>query len=147
MKVILLQDVKGTGKKGDIVKVSDGYAHNFLLKNNYAKLVDNTILNESKMAKEAQSFHYNEDLQSAKDLAKKLNDAVVVYKTKIGENGKVFGSVTSQEIANNLKEQGYDINKRQLVLKEPIKYAGNYIVEIKLFTGVVAKIVVQVIAE
>ncbi len=144
MRIILLEDVKGTGKKGEIVNVNDGYAKNFLFKNKLAKSSDNSALNENRLAKEAEKYHYNRELSEARELATKLKQVEVLIKTKGGVNDKVFGSITSQEIAENLNKQGFSINKKQLVLNENIKYAGNYVVEVKLFKGVVAKITVKV---
>ena len=144
MKVILLQDVKGTGKKGDLVDVSDGFAQNFLLKQKKAKLADNTAINQKTMADSSKEFHYNQDLENAKSLAKKLNDLTLTFAIKAGDNGKIFGSITSAEIADELKKRGYDISKKQIVLDSPIKFAGNYTVEAKLFAGVVGKIKVEI---
>lgn len=139
MKVVLLLDVKGTGKKGDVVEVSDGFARNFLLKNKKAVVADNTALNLNKQAKDAKNYHYEQDKQAAIALAEKLNNASVTLEVKGGENGKTFGSVTSKEIAEALNKQGLEIDKKQIVLKEPIKVAGEYQIEAKLFAGVSAK--------
>ena len=144
MKVILLEDVKGTGKKGDIVEVSAGFAQNFLLKNKKAKVADNSALNENRMAKESADYHYQQELANAKSLAEKLKNAVATIKIKGGENGKVFGSVTSQEISAELVKMGYNISKKQILLSSPLKFAGRYTVEIKLFKGVSQKITVVV---
>ncbi len=139
MKVVLMQDVKGTGKKGDVVEVSDGFAKNFLLKNKKAVVADNTALNLNKQAKDAKDYHYEQDKQKAMALAEKLKDVCVNLNVKGGENGKTFGSVTNKEIADELIKINLNVDKKQIVLKEPIKYAGEYTIEAKLFVGVSAK--------
>lgn len=144
MKVILLQDVKGTGKKGELVEVSDGFAQNFLLKQKKAKIADNTAINQKSMADSAKQFHYNQELEQAKELAKKLKEVVLSFEMKAGDNGKIFGSITSAEIADELKKQGYNVSKKQIALDSPIKFAGKYTVDAKLFVGVVAKIQIEV---
>ena len=144
MKVILLVDVKGTGKKGDLVEVSDGFAQNFLLKQKKAKLADNSAINQKQMSDKAKEFHFNQDKQNAEALAKKLDNVMLHFSVKAGDNGKIFGSITGAEIADELKKQGYDVSKKQIVLESPIKYAGVYKVTIKLFTGISAKVSVEV---
>jgi large subunit ribosomal protein L9 len=144
MKVILLQDVKGTGKKGDVCEVSAGFAQNFLLRTGKAKIADNSALNENRNAKIAKDYHYNQDKLHAEELAKKLNGLTLNLKIKGGESGKIFGSITSAEIAEELKKDGYDVSKKQIVLQSPIKFAGRYSIDIKLFAGVVAKIAVVI---
>lgn len=144
MKVILLTDVKGTGKKGDICDVSDGFAQNFLLKTKKAKIADSCAINENNQAKKAKEFHYEQDKQKAIELKSKLDNLNLLMSIKGGSNGKAFGSITGLEIANELKKQGYNVDKKQIVLKEPIKLAGAYQVDLKLFVGVVAKITIKV---
>ena len=144
MKVILLQDVKALGKKGDLVEVSDGYARNMLIKKGLAKEATAVEVNSLRIKNEAQEFHRKEEEKRLRDLAARLNKNVIVCKVKAGEKGRIFGSVTSQEIANSLVEQGYQVEKRMISLKEPIKTLGHYNVEIKLMSGVIAKIVVKV---
>ena len=144
MKVILLQDIKGTGKKNDIVDVAPGFAQNFLIKNKKAILADNTAVNLNRQAKEAQNYHYEQDRLKAIEVKKQIDGMAIALEVKGGENGRVFGSVTSKEIADKLVELGYDISKKQIVLKEPIKNKGFYDIEIKLFVGVITKIKVEV---
>ena len=144
MKVILLQDVKGTGKKGEIHEVSDGYARNMLIKKGLAKEATAVEINSLKIKNEALEFHRKEEEKRLRDLAAKLNKNTIVCKVKAGEKGRIFGSVTSQEIANCLNEQGFAVEKRMIVLPDPIKSLGNYTVEIKLMAGITAKIVVKV---
>ena len=144
MKVILLEDVKGTGKKGEIVEVSGGFAQNFLLKQKKAKIADNSAINQKQMSDNAKQFHYEEDKSAAMELAKKLNNVTLHFTVKAGDNGKIFGSITGAEIAEELKKDGYEISKKQIVLDSPIKYAGVYKVTVKLFVGISAKISVEV---
>lgn len=140
MKVVLLSDVKGTGKKGDIVNVADGFGKNFLLKNNLAKIADNKAISENKNQKEANLYHKAMEKQAAEELAKKIENKTVTLKIACGDNGKIFGSVTSKEIAENLsKLLGVEIEKRKIVLESPIKQVGNYKITIKLYPEVSAK--------
>ena len=140
MKVILLADVKGTGKKGDLVDVSDGFAQNFLLKQKKAKIADNTAINQKMMADNSKEFHYQQDKQKALDLKKKMEQTTLNFSVKAGDNGKIFGSITNAEIADELKKLDMEVSKKQIVLDSPIKFAGNYKIEVKLFVGVVAKL-------
>lgn len=147
MKVVLLKDVKGTGKKGEIKEVSDGYAKNFLLKNGSAKVATASALNENSMQKEAHAYHKEMEKQDAKALAEKLKNVKLVMTIKCGENGKLFGSITTKEIAEQLKSKGYEIDKRKIELAQPIKATGVYIVSIKLHSEVSTKISVEVEAQ
>ena len=144
MKVILKQDVKGTGKKGDILDVSDGFAKNFLLKKGLAEQASSVAVNSLKIQKEAEARRRAEEIAAIRELAKKMDKAQVQVAIKCGENGKVFGSVTSKEIAGKLADMGYDIDKKKIVLKESLKVAGDYPVEIRFMEGVSAKINVSV---
>ena len=147
MKVILLADVKGTGKKNDVVEVSDGYARNCLLKKKLAIEATSTEVNAVKNKLKAEEFHKAEEIKKWKELAAKIKDSEVKCAVKCGENGKIFGSVTSKEIAERLAEAGHEIDKKKIVLKEPIKTPGVYTVEIKFLPDVSAKIKVNVTAE
>lgn len=144
MKVILLADVKGTGKKGEIKEVSDGYARNMLFKKGLAKEATAVEVNSLKIKREAEEFHRKEEQKRLTALAAEIKGKTVVCKVKAGENGKVFGSVTSQEIAASLKERGYDVEKKMVVLSEPVKNVGTYEVEIKLAAGITSKIKLSV---
>ena len=144
MKVILLQDVKGTGKKGDICEVSDGYARNMLFKKNLAKTATAVEVNSLKIKKEAEEFHRKEEIKRLTDLSKEINGKTVVCFVKCGENGKIFGSVTNQEVASSLSSIGYDVDKKKIVLKEPIKQLGKHQAEIKLISDIPCKITVSV---
>ena len=145
MKVILKQDVKGTGKKGDIIDVSDGFAKNFLLKKGLAEQASSVAVNSLKIQKEAEARRRAEEIAAIRELAKKMDKAQVQVAIKCGENGKVFGSVTSKEIAARLAELGYDVDKKKILLKDPIKTVGDYAVEVRLMESVTAKIFVSVV--
>ena len=147
MKVILKQDVKGTGKKGDILDVSDGYAKNFLLKKGLAEQASSVAVNSLKLQKEAEGRRRAEEAAAIRELAKTMDKSKVTLSIKGGENGKVFGSVTSREIAAKLAELGYDVDKKKIVLKDPIKTVGDYTIEIRLLEGVSAKVFVSVVPE
>ena len=144
MKVLLLQDVKGSGKKGDIVEVNDGYATNFLLKKNLARKADNAVMLEKQSQMASQERNKQIEKNAALEKAKKLNNTEVVVFAKKGENGKLFGAITSKEIAEEIVKQGDEVEKKQIVLESPIKNVGKYFVEAKLYPGVVAKFSVVV---
>lgn len=144
MKVILLQDVKGTGKKNDVVEVSDGYARNMLFKKNLAKEATSVEINSLKIKQQAEEFHRQEEIKAIKAQAKQINGQKIVCKVKAGENGKIFGSVTSKEIADTLAEAGYSVDKRKILLKDSIKSVGEYAIEIKFLPDTVAKIILKV---
>lgn len=147
MKVILLADVKGTGKKNDVIEVSDGYARNCLFKKKLAIEATSTEINAVQNKLKAQEFHKAEEIKKWKELAAKMKNAEIKCTVKCGENGKIFGSVTSKEIADKLVEAGYDVDKKKIILKEPIKTPGNYVVEVKFLPDVSTKIKVSVKAD
>jgi len=144
MKVILLADVKGTGKKGDIVEVSDGFARNMLFKKKLAKLATGEEINSLTIKKQAEEFHRQEEIKRLTALSREINGKEVTLSVKCGENGKMFGSVTADNIASALKAVGYDVDKKKLVF-ETIKQLGDYTVEIKLISGVPCKIKLHVV--
>ncbi len=146
MKVILTADVKGTGKKGEIKEVSDGYARNFLFKKNLAIEADSVSVNSLTLKKQAEERKKQEEIARCLELSKKMNLAEVTLGVKCGEKGKVFGSVTSQEIADGLGKLGYEVDKKKIVIKEPIKNVGVYYVEVKLLPNISSKVVVKVVA-
>ena len=144
MKVILLQDVKGLGKKGTLVNTSDGYARNFLFPKNLAKQADAAAINELNSKAAAAAFHYEEDKAAAKALAKKIEGTTVTLKAKAGANGKLFGSITSKEIATELNRMlSTNIDKKKLTVSD-IKNYGEYTATVKLFTDVSASFTVAV---
>ncbi len=146
MKVILKADVKGSGKKGDILEVSDGYARNFLLKKGLAEVATSSGINEVEQKKTAEAFHKAENVKALKELAARMNGTEVTVAIKVGENGKVFGSVTTAQVAAALAEKGFEIDKKKIVLKDTIKTLGTFSAEVKLMEGVSAKITVTVVA-
>ena len=145
MKVILLQDVKGHGKKGELCNVSDGYARNFLFPKKLAVEADNAAMNELKNREQAAAHHKQEEINAAKQTAAKLEGKTVTIKAKAGSNGKLFGSVTSKEIAAEVKNTlKLDIDKKKIVLDSDIKAFGTYTVPVKLYAGVTANLKVIV---
>ena len=147
MKVILKQDVKGTGKKGEILDVSDGFAKNFLLKKGLAEQASAVAVNSLKIQKEAEERRRAEEIKAIRELAQKMDKAEVTVAIRCGENGKVFGSVTSKEIASKLEDLGYAVDKKKILLKDSIKTIGQYPVEVRLMEKVSAKIYVNVVPE
>lgn len=145
MKVILTQDVKGSGHAGDIINVSDGYARNFLLPKGLAKEASDQNLNIAKQQKQAIEKRRMLELFSAEEVAKKLKDLKVVVKAKCGENGRLFGSVTAKEIAEAITVQhGIEIDKKKLVMPEHIKELGEMKLLIKVHAGVTAEMILSV---
>lgn len=144
MKVILTSDVKGQGRKGDIVNVSDGYANNFLLKNKLAvpASAGNLTINAQEKAMEAKRI--KEETEKAKELAKKLENVTVALTVKVGENGKTFGSVGPKEISEELSKMGYDIDRKKIDLSTPIKNQGKFTVPVRLYKGVTGKLNIEV---
>ena len=145
MKVVLIKDVKGSGKAGDIIEAKDGFAQNFLIKRGLAKPADAQALSENKGQKDAKAFHRAEELKANKELREKIDGAEVTIKVKTGENGKFFGSVTNKEIADRLFELGYDIDKKKIILQTNIKATGRYTVTVKISPEESAKITVIVV--
>ena len=133
MKVILLADVKGQGKKGDIIKVSDGYAKNFLFPKKLAAEADAKLMNEMKGKEEARLHKIELEKEAARATAAKLEGIMVKIAAQAGADGKTYGSVTSKEIAEKLLEQaGIEVDKRKIEIPEPIKAFGTYSLEVKL---------------
>ncbi len=145
MKVILLKDIQGTGKKDQIVEVSDGYGRNYLLPRKLAKEASAEALNALEKSRSADKHREEVRRQEAEIKARELKGKVVQLEVKGGENGKLFGSVTTDQIAAALKAQhGVDIDKRRLELEEPIKSAGQYFVTLKLVAGISTRMIVNV---
>ena len=144
MKVVLLQDVKGQGKKGELCNVSDGYARNFLFPKKLAVEADNAALNELKNREEAAAHHKKEEIAAALSFAVTVNGKEFVVKAKAGSNGKLYVSVTSKEIAAEIKNKlGIEIDRKKMSVAD-IKNFGEYTAEIKLYQGIAAKITVKV---
>ena len=145
MKIILLEDVKGVGKKGQTINASDGYARNFILPKKLGVEATSKNLNDLKLQKANAEKVAAEQLAAAKELAEKIEKLTVTLKMKAGEGGKAFGSVSSKEIAAAAADQlKLDIDKKKLVLPEPIKTFGNHEVPVKLHEDVTAKLTVKV---
>ena len=148
MKVILLDNIKGVGKKDEIINASDGYARNFLFPKKLAVEANNENLAKLNNKKEAAIYKKDKEKQQAEELANKLKGIMLKIKVKSGENGKIFGGVTAKEISDNLKAQyNFDIDKKKIELKETIKTLGGFVVTIKLYEGVVASLKIDVISE
>ncbi len=147
MKIILLQDVKGQGKKGEVVDVNEGYARNFLIKKGLAEVATATKINEHNQKKASADFHRAEEVKAMQALAKEIYGKTFTVKIKAGQSGKVFGSVTGANIAEALAGAGYEVDKKKIVLAQPIKNVGSYEVELKLMEGIQSKINVVIEAE
>ena len=145
MEVILLEDVKNIGKKGDVVKVKDGLGRNVLIKKGQAVEATGKNLNDLKLRKANDDKLAAENLAAAKELGAKLEKSDITVTIKVGEGGKTFGSVSSKEIAEEVKAQlGYDVDKKKVQLKEPIKSVGSFDVPIKLHPQVTTTLKVKV---
>lgn len=145
MKVILLCDIKGQGKKDQIINVSDGYARNFLFPQKKAIPADAKATSELKSKEDAKQYKISEDTKAAEALAEKIGKIQLDFKMGHGNDGHLYGSVTSKDIAEALKKElGVDVDKRKITLKESIRAYGSYTVEIKLYMSVTAKFQVNV---
>ncbi len=145
MKVILLKDVKGTGKKGDVVNASDGHARNFLIPKGLAKAATDSTMSTLKHQKASEDKRKAEELQEAKELAARIGEVEIKIVSKAGEGGKLFGSITSKEIAEKLnKELDLKIDKRKISMDGAIKTLGTITLDIKIYPSVVAKLKVTV---
>lgn len=145
MKVVLLADVKGSGKKGELVNVSDGYARNFLFPKKLAKEANAQAMNELKNAEEAKAYKIKTDTENAQKAAQALEGKTVKLTAKAGQGGRLFGSVTAKEIAEAVKQQfKVEVDKRKIVIDGDIKAFGTYSCEVRLYTGISAKIFVMV---
>ncbi len=144
MKVILKADVKGSGKKGEIIEVSDGYAKNYLLKKKLAEIATEAGVNEIKQKKAAEAFRKAEEVKAIQQMANEIKGKSVNLSVKVGENGKVFGSVTSAQIAAELSAMGYDVDKKKILLDSAIKTVGTTEVKIRLMENIETKVFVTV---
>lgn len=148
MKVILLKDVKALGKSGELVEVSDGYARNFLFPRNIAKEVNNQAMNELKNAEQSKKFKTETAIKEANEAKVQLEGSKFVIATKCGSQGRLFGRITSTEISQEIKKQlGIDVDKRKINIDGEIKNLGEYDVEVKLYSGITAKVKVEVKGE
>ena len=146
MKVILKQDIKGVGKKDQVINAADGYARNFLFPKKLAVPADSGNMNNLKAKNESIAYRKGEDLKEAKEIAEKMKSITVKIEVKAGENGRLFGAVTAKEIAEALKRDfNIIVDKKKVLLSESIKVAGVSKVDIKLNEGVLAKVTVMVV--
>ena len=148
MKVILLGDIKGVGKKDQVIEASDGYARNFLFPKNLAIEANSTNLSKLKSKQDSASFKKSEEKKNAEEMKEKLSKIVLKINVKAGENGKIFGGVTEKEISEQLKKKyKYNIDKKKIDIKETIKTIGMFTIDLKLFEGVVGKLKIHIIGE
>jgi len=147
MKVIFLQDVKGQGKKGDVKEMSEGYVRNFLLPKGLVKPASDGNIKTLENQNAAEQKRKDKEREDAKALAAKLEAMTVVVKTKAGEGGRLFGSITSKQIAESLEKMGYRVDKRKIELDEPIRSLGMTHVPVKLHPEVKARLNVQTVEE
>ena len=148
MKVILLDNIKGVGKKDEIINASDGYARNFLLPKKLAVEANSANMSKLKAKQDSDQYRKNVEKEEAQKISEKLKGILLKISVKAGENGKIFGSITSKEIAENLKTQyQIEVDKKKIELKEPIKTLGSFTVQIRLYEGVVGNLKVQMISQ
>ncbi len=148
MKVILLDNIKGVGKKDEIINASDGYARNFLLPKKLAVEANPENMSKLKAKEDSNQYKKSVEKEEAQKLAEKLKGILLKIAVKAGENGKIFGSITAKEIADNLREQyKIEVDKKKIELKEPIKILGSFTVNIKLYEGVIGTLKVQMISQ
>ena len=147
MKVILLADIKGVGKKNQVINASDGYARNFLFPKKLAVEANNENMAKLKAKNESKAYKKEMDIKEAKAVKEKIEKLTMKMVVKAGENGKIFGGVTSKEIAENLKkEYSIEIDKKKVLLPETIKNIGTFTVDIKLYEGIIAQLKLNVVA-
>ncbi len=148
MKVILKQDIKGTGKKDEIINISDGYARNFLFPKNLAVEANAENMAKLKAKQQSQQFKKGQEKEEAQKLAEKMGKIMLTFPVKVGENGKVFGGISTKEIADNLqKTHQITVDKKKIEMKEAIKELGTKTIKIKLYEGVIANLKINVIVE
>ena len=148
MKVILLEDVKKLGKKDEIIEVSSGYARNFLIPNKKAIVADNVNLNKLEGKKSKESHIKELSLEHAKEIKKIIEKETLVIKAKKGKDDRLFGTITNSEISKELKKKyDIDIERKKIILENPIKIVGEYIITIKLEQGVIADLKVDIVGE
>ena len=148
MKVILKENIKGVGKKDEIINAYDGYARNYLFPKNLAVEANATNLSKLKTKQDSENYKKNQEKEEAKVLAEKLEKVRLRFNVKTGENGKVFGGVSSKEIAEKLeKEYNFKVDKKKIELKETIKTLGITKINVKLYEGVIASLNIEVLGE
>ena len=148
MKIILLKDIKGVGKKDEVINASDGYARNFLLPKKMGVEANAENMSKLKAKQDSNAFKKSQEKEEAQKIADKLSKILMKVQVKAGENGKIFGGVSSKEIAENLEKQyNIKVDKKKIDLKETIKTLGMFTIEIKLYEGVVGKLKIDVISK
>ena len=148
MKVILLSDIKGVGKKDQVIEASDGYARNYLLPKKLAVEANNANMSKLKAKQESNQFRKDTEKKEAEEIAKKLKGIMLKIKVRAGENGKIFGGVTSKEISEGLKrDYNIEIDKKKIILSDTVKNVGMVTVDIKLYEGVIGKLKVDILSE
>ena len=145
MKIVLLQDVKGQGKKGDVISVSEGYAKNFLLPKKLGVAASADVMNEVQTKRQAAAFQEEQLRKKAEELKGRLDGKEMTLYLKGGKNGKIFGSITSKEIAEGLRQWDLEVDKKQIQLKESIKTPGQYVITAKLYPSVSAEFKLKVL--
>ena len=147
MKVILTQDIKGVGKKDEIINANDGYARNFLLPRKMAVEANSQNMSLLQGRKDSANFKKEQEKENALKIQEKLSKIMLKIKVKAGGNGKIFGSITSKEIATELKNQyNIEIDKKKILLKDSIKEIGVFNIEIKLYEGIIGRLKIDIIA-
>ena len=148
MKVILLSDIKGVGKKDQVIEASDGYARNFLFPKKLAVEANNANMSKLKAKQESKQFRKDNEKREAEELARKLKGIMLKIRVKAGENGKIFGGVTSKEISEGLKrDYNIEIDKKKINLTDTVKTLGTILVDIRLYEGVIGNLKVDIISE
>lgn len=135
MKVVLLKDLKGRGKKGDIIEVNSGYAQNYLIPNGFCVVGNASNLNEAKQAKASNAYHEEQNQIKAREIASRLKDKEIVLSVKCGAGGKIFGSVTNKEVSAELEKMGFEIDKKKIDMPL-IKNTGEYMAKVKLYANI-----------
>ena len=147
MKVILLADIKGVGKKDQVMEASDGYARNYLLPKKLAVEANTENMSKLKSRNESKQFKKDTEKAKAEEIAKKLKGIMLKVQVKAGENGKIFGGVTAKEISEGLKKQyNIEVDKKKIMLNETINTIGTFTIDIKLYEGVIGKLKIDIIA-
>ncbi|MEG0072944.1 MAG: 50S ribosomal protein L9 [Clostridia bacterium] len=146
MKIVLLQDIKGLGKKLQVIEASEGYARNYLIPRKMAKLADNKSVSEAKSKVESEKYKKEQEIKKANEVKSILEKETLEFKIKVGKEGRLFGSITDKEIAERIKEtHQIKIDKKKVTVKVPIKSLGVYTAEAKLYEGIVANVKISVI--
>ncbi|MBQ4527381.1 MAG: 50S ribosomal protein L9 [Clostridia bacterium] len=148
MKVIFIKDLKGQGKIGEEKNISDGYAKNFLIPKGYAVEATASNINDFKGKKDSEKYKKEQEIEQAQQMKSKIDGITLTIKTKCGDNGKLFGSITSKDLSEELKKQhSISVDKKKIVLPDGIKTTGNHKVEIKLYSGITGLLNINIISE